>query len=449
MAIHPMPACCHRPRPPRLRALRLALPLALAAAGAGNTASAQELSWSAYGTLGFSRSDRHFTYQRFITDEGSFKRDTRLGLQADLRLSPQWWATAQVKLEPARRSDSAWELTTAWAFIGWRPSDDWLLRLGRLRLPMYLHSESMDVGTTHDMARLPGEMYSIVPTPDFDGAYVSRSWSLDDQGQREVTADLYGGSASTVARFWRRDGLPPLLPAGASFEPVRLDVRGLAVTLRQPDLLVRSSLSRAVIRSINSQVAVRYPFVPLGPGLGYYQVDENLPGPGIPRVRQVRNTIFSLGAEASLGPGWRISGEFVRNLQHDTAFGADTSAAYVALFRQVDAFTPYVSLAGQRARQGSFDWYDRLTANPLPEQIPGAAQINAAQRVAAESYWVTSQHSLALGSSYALSPQVKLKAEWLHTRIGRVSRLVDAPAGEPTPRRTGVNVLSVNLNFAY
>ena len=445
-----MPACeslPHRPaRPaPRLRRHGLSLALALAASAAG----AQELSWSAYGTLGYARSDRHFTYQRHITDEGGFARDTRLGLQADLRFSPQWWATAQVKLEPARVNDNAWALSTAWAFVGWRPDDDWLLRLGRLRLPMYLHSESMDVGATHDMVRLPGEMYSIVPTPDFDGVSVSRNWALGAQGERELTADVYGGSASSVARFWRRDGLPPLLPAGASFEPVTLDLHGLALTLRQRGLLVRSSLSRASSRRTDGQVAVRFPFVPLGNGLGYYQVDENLPGPGIPRVDRVRNTIFSLGAEAGLGQGWRVSGEFVRNLQHDTAFGADTSAAYVALFRQVGAFTPYVSLAGQRARQAAFDWYDRLTAHPLPAVVPGAAQINAAQRVAAESYWVTDQQSLALGSSYALTPQVKLKAEWLHTRIGRISRMVDAPAGEPTPRRTGVNVLSFNLNFAY
>lgn len=447
-----MPACPlrpHRTRPSRLRTLCLALPLALAAALASTAASAQELSWSAYGTLGYAQSDRRFTYQRHITDEGGFARDTRLGLQADLRLNPQWWATAQVKLEPSSRKDNGWEARAAWAFVGWRPDDDWLLRLGRLRLPMYLHSESLDVGQTHDMVRLPGEMYSIVPTPDFDGAYVSRSWALGGRGERELTADLYGGSASTVARFWRRDGMPPLLPAGASFEPVSLDVHGLALTLRQPGTLVRSSLSQARTGRIGGQVAVRYPYVPLGPGLGYYQVDESLPGPGIPRVAQVRNTIFSLGAEVGLGGGWRISGEFVRNLQHDTAFGADTSAAYLALFRQIGAFTPYVSLADQRARQGSFDWYDRLTTHPLPAQVPGAAQINAAQRIAAESYWVTAQHSLALGGSHALSPQVKLKAEWLHSRIGRVSRMVDAPAGAPTPRHIGVNVLSVNLNFAY
>lgn len=440
-----MPACPPRPRPLRLRALCLALPLALAA----GAACTQELSWSAYGTLGYTQSDRRFTYQRHISDEGGFARDTRLGLQADLRFSPQWWATAQVRLQPSRSSDSNWAPSTAWAFVGWRPDDDWLLRLGRLRLPMYLHSESLDVGQTHDMVRLPAELYSLVPTPDFDGADISRSWALGSQGETELAASVYGGSARSVARFWRRDGLPPVVPAGASFAPVALDVHGLALTLRQRGLLVRSSLSRASTRRTDGEVAVRYPFVALGGDLGYYQVDESLPGPGIPRVDRVRNTIFSLGADVDLGRGWRVSGEFVRNLQHDTAFGADTSAAYVALFHRIGAFTPYVSAAGQRSRQSAFDWYDRLTAHPLPAAVPGAAAINAAQRVAGESFWVTDQRSLALGTAYALTPQVKLKAEWLHTRIGRVSRLVDTPAGAPTPQHTGVNVLSVNLNFAY
>lgn len=429
----------------RLRALCLALPLALAGAAAG----AQELSWSAYGTLGYAQSDRRFTYQRFITDEGGFKRDTRLGLQADLRLSPQWWATAQVKLEPSRSSDSAWERTNAWAFIGWRPTDDWLLRLGRLRVPMYLYSESMDVGATHDMARLPGELYGFVPTPDFNGASISHTWNLGAAGQRELTAEVYGGSTRSMVRMWLRDGLPPLLPAGADFSPLAARLHGLALTLRQPDLLVRTSLNQTSARRFDAGVPVTFPYVALGNGLGYYQINENLPGPGVPRVARVRNTLFSLGAEVGLGQGWRVTGEFVRNLQHDTSLGADTSAAYVALFRQIGGFTPYASLSGQVSRQATFDWYDRLTANPLPAVVPGAAQINALQRIAAESFWVSSQHSLALGSSYALSPQVKLKAEWLHTRIGRVSRMVDAPAGEPTPQHTGVNVLSVNLNFVY
>lgn len=430
------------PRPRSLIALWLSL--------LAGTATAQELSWSGFATVGFAQSDRGFTYQRQIRDEGGFGRDSLLGVQADLRLSPQWSATAQLKLQPSLKHDRRWDVTTSWAFLAWRPGDNWLLRAGRLRLPMYLQSEAMDVGQTHDMARLPAELYTIVPTPDFDGAWVSRNWALGDNGQRELTADLYTGGARSSARFSRRDGAPPLVPAGPSFLPVKISASGLALSLREPGLLVRSSLSRtAVQRRDGRPIPVSYPFVPVAPGLGYYQVSDLLPGPGVTSVGKVHNTIFSLGAEIGLGQGWRITSEFVRNLQHDTHFGADASAGYVAVFKQIGASTPYLSLARQASRQSTFDWYQRLTGHPLPAALPGADLINAAQRVAAESYWVTSQQSLALGAAYALSPQLKLKGEWLHSRIGPVSRMVDTPAGQPTPHDTAVNVLSVNLNFVF
>ena len=412
--------------------------------------AAADVAWSGFATLGYAVSDQDFTYQRFIKREGTFSRDTLFGLQADARLGPQWSATAQLKLAPAADHDSRWDATVAWAFVAWRPSDDWLLRAGRLRVPMFLRSESMDVGQTHDMARLPTELYSIIPTTDFDGGFISRSWAPGNDSQRDITLDAYSGVVHTVARFWLTDGLPPAAPAGANFWPAKLRVSGLALTLRQRDLLLRTSLtSTAVSRRDGVPVATDYPYVALGPGMGYYQVDPALPGPGVPTTNRAHNTLFSLGAEAGLGSGWRTMAEVVRNVQHDTPFGADATAGYVALFKQINRFAPYASLSGMTSRQAGFDWYRRLTDNPLPAAVPGADMINAAQRAASQSYWLTTQTSLALGSSYALSPDAKLKAEWLHTRIGRVSRLAESGPGQPLPHDTSVNVLSVNLSVVF
>ena len=64
-------------------------------------------------------------------------------------------------------------------------------------------------------------------------------------------------------------------------------------------------------------------------------------------------------------------------------------------------------------------------SNSLPAFIPGAAQINAAQRLAAESIWLADQQSLALGAWYALTPQrkrkPKRKGEWLRSQIGQAA----------------------------
>lgn len=426
----------------------LALACALSAASARAEFTAGDFSLSGFGTLGWAQSDQAYTYQRFITRQGTGKRDTLLGVQADWRIAPEWYATLQLKLAPSLKSDSRWDVSPAWGFLAWRPNDDWLLRVGRLRMPLYLYSESMDVGHTHDMARLPGEMYAAVPVPDFDGFYASRSWTVGAQGDREITLDAYGGTARTTARLWLRDGLPPVLPAGALFAEVDAAQAGMALTWRTPDLLARASASRSKIDRGHG-VAVTYPYVPLGPGLGYYQTNPALPGPGISTVPKVSNTLLSAGAELSLGQGWRVTAEVMRNIQHDTQIGADATAGYVAVFKQMGPVTPYVSVAALRSRQLSRDWYQRLTANPLPDMLPGATQINLAQRLAADTYWPSDQHSLGLGASYKLGPSMKLKGEWLHTRVNNVSRLVDTPSGSPTPIRRQVNVLSVNLDFTF
>jgi hypothetical protein len=151
----------------RQTCLRLAAAAALAATAW--PAAALDLQWSGFGTLGYAKSNRPFAWQRSITDEGSFERDTVLGGQLDLRLNPEWSATVQARLAQDEKKDNAWTPTIAWAFIAWRPDNDWLLRAGKFRVPLFLFSETQDIGTSRDMARLPNDSYTLNPVSDFTG----------------------------------------------------------------------------------------------------------------------------------------------------------------------------------------------------------------------------------------------------------------------------------------
>ena len=91
----------------------------------------------------------------------------------------------------------------------------------------------------------------------------------------------------------------------------------------------------------------------------------------------------------------------------------------------------------------------QLDATILPGYIQGADQINASQRIAADTVHLYDQDTVALGSSYSLTAQSKLKIEWARTRIGARSALVDSPAGGDVVRRERINVLSLNYSFAY
>ena len=331
-----------------------------------------------------------------------------------------------------------------------RPGDDWLLRAGRLRVPTGLYSESMDVGVTHDMARLPSELYAMFPTTDIDGVYATRSWTLGSGGERELSTDAYTGSSDAAQRYWSRDGIGlPGAMAGANFIDVRIRTSGMVLTLREPGLLLRGSAHHARVWSDKGTFPVSYPYVALAPGVGYFQMSNAMPGPGVVTADSISNTIYTLGAEWSPGSDWRMAGEYMRIRQHGTEFAFDATGWYLAVFRRFGRLTPYVSVSGLGTRSSALDWYDRLSQTRLPLYMPGAAQINAMHRLGAEAIVAADQRSLALGASYALTPTLKLKGEWLRTRIGRMSHLVDTPPGSESPHNTPIDVLSVNLNFTF
>jgi len=425
-------------------ACTVALLFTLSAAG---PALAQDLSWSAFGTLGYARSNRDYRYLRHIDRDGTLQADSVLGVQGDLRFNPQWSATVQLKAAPSLKSDARWDATAAWAFLAWRPGDDWLLRAGKMRVPLYLNSEALDVGVTYELARLPVEMYSIVPSTDFVGAAAARTWTL---GERELALDAYAGEIGTTARFWLRDGLPPQISAGASFRDIRVQSAGLVLTLRSGGGVWRAGVhgARTSLRG-GASLAVSYPFVEVAPGLGYYQVNDQLPGPGVRVTSSLRNFIYTVGADQALAPGWRLAGEFAATVQRGTELGSDSRGGYVALLHTVGRFTPYASWARLKSSDGQLDWAQRLTTPLLPATLPGAALINAAQRVAGESGYAVDQRTLALGASYGVAPGQKVKLEWSHTRVGRLSRFVDTPPGQETPSRTGITLLSANYSFSF
>jgi hypothetical protein len=410
-------------------------------------ALAIDATWSGFATFGYAQSNSDYGYQRFIDRDGSFKIDTVVAGQVDVRFSPAWSATLQVKAAPAENSDTRWDVKPSWAFVAWRPNNDWLLRAGKLRLPLYLYSESLDVGVSHDMVRLPYEMYSIAPTNDFYGGTVSRMFSV---GERDISLDAYAGQVGGAARLWTRDGVPPQIKPGAIFTRFDVKVVGLVLTARDPSLTWRLGVhATETSESSGDPIPTRFPFVALGPGVGYYQVSKSLPGPGIESNSSVHNLLLTAGAEWQIGQGWKVAGEFVSMNQFDTDIGSDSIAGYLALFKKMGNFTPYVSVAGQLSGSELRNWSQRLRKPTLPDQLPGAAAINAAQRLAGENLYAFDQHSVAVGMSYAVTSNSKLKAEWMQTRVGEISTHFDTPVGKADARGRKVNTLSVNFSIAF
>jgi hypothetical protein len=405
-------------------------------------ATAADISISGFGTAAYARSDQAYNYERFVNDRGTFKRDSVLGVQLDAKLNNEFGLTLQGKVAPSLKSDKDIDTTVSWAFLSWRPTNDWLVRVGRVRQALYLYSANMDVGATYDFARLPVEVYTTSQTTDGDGISIDKAWNINDL---ELTLQGYWAAANTSYRFFRRDKVEPLFSSGSYFVPVRLSAKALTLTLQHEENIFRTGFIDTYTKITDDQVMpVTFPYVSIMPGIGYFQTSNLLPGPGVMGENNIHAVVYTLGADVMVGGGFRVIGEYVRRDVRNIETGPDTQAAYLALLKPIGAWTPYVSLATLQSMPRTRTLYNNLNGNTASS----SALLNASQRAGADGIMAYDQTTWALGASYRVTHNSKLKAEWARTRTGDMSSLIDAPPGGTSGGKT-LNVFSFSYNVVF
>jgi len=409
-----------------LLALVLAFPL---------SASAVDMTLSGFGTIGYALSDQPYNYLRFVDERGTFKRDSLLGAQLDIKFDQHWGAAIQTKLAPSDSSDSQWEGVLSWAFVSWRPVDDVLLRLGKLRVPLMLNTENADVGATYDLAHLPVEVYSIAPTTDFVGLSLSKSWLASDL---DWALDAYYGRAKNHTRFYgreMRDGDPN---PGSWFEAIDVKSGGLVLTARGLNNVFRVGMHYATI-SKPGGMAVDIPYVAnaFGPGVGFYDIRR------ASREDEMRMPVQNIGASVLLPGEIRLTGEYARTKYSGASRGLSRWGAYLAVSRQFGIWNPYVYYAKTKSTDGALALYNAVnqTVTPFPA-------LNNVQKLTADIVLPYDQWTAAVGTSVRVTPRSLIKAEWAQTHTGEASSFVDAPSGGDSANKR-INVFSLSYSFSF
>ncbi len=158
-------------------------------AGLTSTANAEiqafeSLKMSGFATIAFSQSDTSYETDSGITDSVAIEPDSVIGLQFDSNISDYTSFTLQL----IARGDNSHALTgksdfepdVEWAFITLKPADGHRLKLGRMRLPVYMLSETLEVGATYPWVRPPQEVYGQVPSTQLQGVSYEYSVYFDD-----------------------------------------------------------------------------------------------------------------------------------------------------------------------------------------------------------------------------------------------------------------------------
>ena len=156
----------------------------------------EDLTMGAFGTLDLTRTGARNA--RVAQEEQLYgigrswnaTASSKFGAQLDMRLDGAWSATAQ--LLAYARSRPALDAQIEWAFVRWRAPQGTVVRLGRTALPLFLVSDSRNVGFSNTWAQTPNEVYGLGLLKRLNGIDVTHEFAV--AGANLAAGVLYGSS---------------------------------------------------------------------------------------------------------------------------------------------------------------------------------------------------------------------------------------------------------------
>jgi hypothetical protein len=288
------------------------------------------------------------------------------------------------------------------------------------------------------------EVYSLSPVYDVDGGAVTKTWQLE---KAEISLDAYWGRTKINFRLpFQRDPSARTLPqlsgfiSADNYFPEKITLKGLVLSHTGGPLLLRGGVHHAIIKPsqpvAETFTATAFPAPP--PFGGPLFVPSTT-------VNEIGVTVLTFGADWRSGD-WRITGEYGQRIVKDTKLGVDSKSAHVTVARSIGKWTPYVTHARLLSGSDTRKLYSDVNGTPVPLGAQGPPLFLPASfhRILADSILLYDQHSTMLGASYAFSATSKLKLEWMRTRVGLGSTLVDGDV-----HNKAFNVFTLAYSIAF
>lgn len=397
------------PRPRLLAAL-----VAFVLSGAAHAAeSSSAFSLSGFATLGLVKTSTdagHYVISgqpRGATKDVSGEVDSKLGVQANVKLNPMFSGTVQ--LLSKQNGDGNFRPGVEWAFVKAQVLPSLSLRAGRMGGPFFAVSDFRAVGYANTTLRPPQDVYGQVPVSQFDGADVT--WQAST-GLGTVTAQVFGGKSKDT--FERTDlELKKLVGFNATLETDS----GLSLRLGhvKGKLTVKSATLGGLVTLLRTT-----PFASVG-----NQIDAT-----------DKNASFT-GVGATWDEGqWLVNAEYT--MRRNESYVPDTNGWYVTVGRRFGSVTPYV--IGSQVRT-----VDSNVNNTIQPLTPALAQLRAVVDTTLAGQRLQ-QKTLAVGMRWDFMRNFAFKAQVDHVRASSKTFFTQTQPGF-APRN--VNVFSVAVDTVF
>ncbi len=381
------------------------------------------LEFNGFGTLGVVRSDERnadFVAAPFVSEGAGYSHDwsaevdSRLGLQATLRMTPQISSVVQVISE--KRHDGSFAPDIEWANVQYDLTPNLSFRVGRMVQSSFMSSEHRKVSYATPWIRPPQEVYRLLPVANFDGVDVRYRYPVG-KTSNELQMNFGGGSV---------DYSTGSVDASDSW--------GVSHRTHWGDATLFASYGELKVSADElSQFFDVYRLFGL-PGeqlASRYEVDGK------------RTSLLSLGVGYDPG-SWFVMGEWARS--SSPSLLGDSEGAYMTFGYRIAEWTPYVGVA--RAKVTSNTSESGLNAALYPSPFAEGAQLlNGILNELLSSGM--QQESITVGARWDFRPGMALTTQYDHIdmRSGSSGGLINQqPEFIPGGR---INLFSLALDFVF
>ncbi|QUM78084.1 carbohydrate porin [Moritella sp. 24] len=290
------------------------------------------------------------------TSDPDFSLGSKLGLQGTFALTEQTQIVAQL----VSRGADDWTPEMEWAFLSHDFDNGFTTRIGRLRVPLYMYSDYLEVGYAQPWANPPADVYSIVPVSSYDGIDIIYDTDLGDASLSLQAS--YGHDVDD-----------------AEDNPLGVDVKfkntiGMSATLSYEEWVFRGTYFQSELES--GDVAI--PDVPAQPFEKFDNEKAQFAGVGI----SYDNGSFLAISEYTIS---KVEGKY-----------SDTKSGYITLGYRINAFTPYVN-------------YSFLETTDNDERAPTA--VDDYPNLVGSSAFNWERTTYSVGSRYDISSNLSLKLD--------------------------------------
>ncbi|MCE9685360.1 hypothetical protein LZP73_03905 [Shewanella sp. AS16] len=243
----------------------------------------------------------------YAGSSANFDQDSKFGLQGAFQVNDSTQAVMQLMM----RGEDNWDPELEWAYLSHSFANGIQVRGGKLRLPLFMYSDYLDVGYAQPWARPPEEVYNGVPVSAYTGLDISYDLELADS---TLTFQGFGGSSRVNANADLKNSL------GGN-----LNWTDETWTLRAT--YAQGTLEGKVTTQVNLSPD---PSVPVYADYTLIAFDDD------------KATFTGVGASYDNG-NYLVVAEWTRS-EIDGLY-PDTDSGYLTLGYRINDFTPYATLA--------------------------------------------------------------------------------------------------------